>query len=97
MGEQQRGEQFEKCVRNLQHQDVRMAVLMAHQNSLTCSAHTILLVMLLQPLETGEDRRVLLRLVLFGSKGVVRQWVQTNGFWLVVGEGCGEDGAVDGG
>lgn len=76
---------------------MRMTVLMAHQNPLTCSAHAILLVMLLQPLETGEDRWVLLRLVLFGSKGVVRQWVQTNGFWLVAGERCGEDGAVDSG
>lgn len=76
MEEQQRGgKQLEKCIRNLQHQDVRMAMFMAHQNPLTGSAHTILLVMFLQPLETGEHGRVLLRLVLFGAEGVVRQRV----------------------
>lgn len=79
-------EQFEECVCNLQHQDVRMAMLVAYQNSLTGSAHAVLLIMFLQPLETGKHGRVLLRLVLFGAKGVVRQRVQTNSFWLVAGE-----------
>lgn len=88
VGEETEGvsEQFEKCICNLQHQDVRMAMLMAYQNSLTGSAHAILLVMFLQPLETSKHGRVLLRLVLFGAKGVVRQRVQTNSFWLVAGE-----------
>lgn len=96
-GRNRGSKQFEECVCNLQHQDMRMAMLMAYQNSLTGSAHSILLVMLLQPLETGKNGRVLLRLVLFGAKGVIRQRVQTNSFWLVAGERSGEDGTMEGG
>lgn len=94
-GVTEEGEQFKKCVCNLQHQDVRMAMFVAHQNPLAGPAHAILLVMFLQSLETSKHRRVLLRLVLFGTKGVIRQRVKTNSFWLVAGEVCGEDGTVE--
>ena len=63
--------QLEKGVRNLQHQNMWMVVLVADQDTLAGSAHAMLYVVFFQSLETCEHRGVLLWLMLFGTKGVI--------------------------
>lgn len=67
--------QFEECIGNLQHQDVRMVMLMADQYSFARPSHAMQLVVLLQPLQSRNDRRVFFRLIFLGAEGVVAQWV----------------------
>jgi hypothetical protein len=60
-----------------------MVVLMAHQNALAGPSHSMLVVMLLESLQTCENRRIFFGLSIFGSKGVVAQRVEPDGLWLV--------------
>ena len=85
--------QLKKRVRNLQHQDVRVVVLVAHQHTLARAAHAMLLVVLLQAAQTRRHGRILLRLVLLGAKCVVGQRVQPYRRRLVGVEVAGDDGA----
>lgn len=71
-----------------------MIMLMADQDPLARAPHAMLLVMLLQPLQPRQHRRVLFGLVLFGAEGVVAERVEPDRGGLVCGEGVGEDGAV---
>lgn len=48
-----------------------MTVFVADEDAFAGPAHAILLVVFLQPLETGEYGGVLFGLVLFGAEGVV--------------------------
>jgi hypothetical protein len=68
-------------------------VFVAHKNSLAGAAHTMELVVLLKPLKTGNNRRILLWLGLLSSECVVGQWVEANGLWLLCGEVLGNDGS----
>ena len=88
--------QFEESVGNLQHQDVRVVVLVADQHPLTGPSHAMLLVVLFQSLKPGQYRGVFFRLVFFGAKGVVAQRVEANCLRLVGAEGLGDDGACGG-
>ena len=49
-----------------------MTVLMTNKDAFAGASHTILLVMFLQTLETGEDRGVFFGLVLLGTESIVR-------------------------
>ena len=60
---------------------------MANKNSLARPSHSMLLVVFLQPLETGKDRGILLWLVFFGAECVVAKGEESNGLRLVRREG----------
>lgn len=84
--------QLEEGVGNLQHQDMRMIVLVANQNPLTRPPHPMLLIVLFQPLQSREDGGIFFRLVLFGAEGVVAERKEANGLGLICREGLGEYG-----
>ncbi len=63
---------LEECIGYLQHQNVRVVVLVAHEDALASAAHAMLGVMLLQALQPCNDRRILLWLCLFDTKCIVR-------------------------
>lgn len=63
--------QLEEGVRDLQHQDVRVVVLVADEDALARPAHAVGGEVLLQPLQTRDDRRVLLGLRLLDAERVV--------------------------
>lgn len=86
--------QFEKCVRNLQHQNVWMVVLVADKDSLAGSTHAMFVIVLFQPLQACEHGGVLFRLVLFRAEGVVAEREEADGRRLVCVECFGEDGPV---
>ena len=77
------GIQFEERVRDLQHQDVWVVVLVTDQDALAGSAHAMFFVVLFQSLETRVHRRIFFRLVLFGAKGVVAEREKADGWRLV--------------
>lgn len=85
--------QLKKRIRNLQHKNMRMIMLMTDQDALTRTAHAMLFVMLLEPLEPREHRRVFFGLVLLGPEGVVAERIESDRARLVGGKGFGEDGA----
>jgi len=76
-------EQLEKGIGNLQHENMRVIVLMTDENALTRPSHAILLVMFLESLQSGKNRGVFFGLCLFCAKGVVAERVQTNSPGLV--------------
>jgi len=88
-----RHSQLEEGIGNLQHQDMRMIMLMADQDPLTRPSHPMLLVVFFQPLQSCEDGGIFFRLVLFRAEGVVAERKEANGLGLVRGEGLGEDGS----
>lgn len=63
--------ELEERVCDLQHQDMGVVVLVAHQDALTGAAHAMLAEMLFQSLQTGNDGRVLLWLGLLDAECVV--------------------------
>ena len=63
--------QLEEGVCDLQHEDVRVVVLVADQDALAGAPHPVRRVVLLQPLKSGDHRRVLLGLRLLDAEGVV--------------------------
>lgn len=63
--------QLEKCIRNLQHQDMWVVVLVAHQDALARTAHAMGVVVLLEATKASNDTWILLRLSLFDAKCVV--------------------------
>lgn len=71
---------------------MRMIMLMTDQDPLTRAPHSMLLVMLLEPLQACKHRGIFFGLVLFGPEGVVAEWVETDRAGLVRGKGFGEDG-----
>lgn len=86
--------QLEKGVRNLQHQNVWMVVLVADQDALAGSAHAMLYVVLFQSLQAREHRGVLLWLMLFGTKGVIAKREEADGGRLIRVECFGQDGSI---
>lgn len=68
-----------------------MVVLVTDKNAFTRPPHAMVFIVLLQPLQTSQYRRILLRLLLFGAECVVAQWIQAEGLGLVVVEGFGTD------
>ena len=81
--------QFEESIGDLQHQDVRMVVLVADEDAFARPSHAMLLVVFLQTFQTGKHRRVFFRLRLLGAESVVAEREQADRFWLIVGEGFG--------
>lgn len=75
--------QLEECVRNLQHQYMWVIVLMADQDALACPPHSMLLVVLLQPIESRKNRGIFFWLVLFRAKCVITEGEEANGFGLI--------------
>lgn len=57
--------QFEKRVRNLQHEDMRMSVIMDYQYPFDRPTHTKIFIIVLESLKSRRDRWVFLRLWLF--------------------------------
>ena len=86
--------QLEEGVGDLQHQDVRVVVLVADEDALAGAPHAVRVVMLLQPLQPRDHRRVLLGLRLLDAERVVGQRVQADGFRLVRVERERDDGRV---
>lgn len=75
--------ELEEGVCDLQHEDVRVVVLMADEDALAGAAHAVLGVVLLEALEAGDDGRVLLGLGLLDAEGVVGERVEADRVWLV--------------
>lgn len=67
---------------------------MTDQDAFAGSAHAMLLVMFLQPLQACEHRGILLWLVLFGPKGVVAERIQADGGRLVCVERLRNGGPI---
>lgn len=88
--------QLEERIGYLQHQNVWVVVLVANEDALAGSSHAMLFVMLLEPLESSHDRRVLLRLCLLDTERVVGQRVQADGLGLIGLEWEGDDGRFGG-
>jgi hypothetical protein len=59
--------QFEEGVGDLEHEDVWVAVVMDDKDTFDCATHAIVLVIVLETLETGRDRGILLGLGLLGA------------------------------
>ena len=85
--------QLEEGVGDLQHQDVRVVVLVADQDGLARAPHPVLAVVLFQALQPREHRRVLLGLPIFGAECVVAERVQADCLGLGGIEVLGQDGA----
>lgn len=81
--------QLEERIRDLQHQNVRVVVLVTDQNALTRPAHAMLLVMLLEAPQSRNDRRIFFWLVLFRAEGVVAQRIQADRLRLIRVESFG--------
>lgn len=88
--------QLEKGVRDLQHQDMRVIMLMTNQDALTRPPHAMLLIMFLQALQTRQHRGVFFWLSLLRAEGVVGERVQSDSLGLVGIEGVGKGGGVGG-
>lgn len=86
--------QLEEGVGDLQHQDMRVVVLVAHQYAFTGAPHPVRAVVLLQPLQARDHRGVLLRLRLLDAERVVGQRVQADRLRLVRVEWEWDDGRV---
>ena len=84
--------QLEKRVRNLQHQNVRVVVFVADQDTLAGSAHAMFHVVLFQSLQACKHRRILFWLVLFSTEGVVAKREEADGGRLVCIEWLWNDG-----
>ena len=63
--------QLEEGIGDLQHQDMRMIVLVADENTLAGTAHTMDIIVLFQTLQSCEDRGVFFWLGFFCAEGVV--------------------------
>ena len=57
----------------MQHEDVRVVVLVADEDAFACSAHAMLGVVLFQSLQSREYGRILFWLSIFGSECVVAE------------------------
>ncbi len=88
--------QLEKGVGDLQHQDVRMVVLVTDEDALAGSSHAMLDIVLFEALEACENGRVFFRLRFLGAECVVRERVEADCFWLVVVEGFGKNWRIGG-
>ena len=86
--------QLEERVCDLQHQNVWMVVLVAHQDTLASAAHAMFFVVFLQSLQTRQHRRILFRLLFFGTKGVIAEREEADGRRLVRVKSFGEGGPV---
>lgn len=95
IGEEELHLQLEEGVCDLQHEDVRVVVLVADQHTLARPSHTMFLVVFLKALQAREHRGVFFGLRIFGAEGVVAERVQAYRLGLVAVEVFGEDGAVE--
>lgn len=57
--------QFEKCIGNLQHEDMGMAVVVYNKNSFYGTAHSKVFIVVLKPLKASRHGRVFLWLSFF--------------------------------
>lgn len=67
--------QLEKGIGNLQHQDVRVVVFVAHEDALAGAPHAVLHIVLFQTLQSSQHRRILLWLRLLRPERVVREGI----------------------
>lgn len=67
--------QLEEGIGNLQHQDVRVVVFVADEDALAGAPHAVLLIVLLQTLQSSQHRWVLLWLRLLRPERVVREGI----------------------
>lgn len=86
--------QLEEGVGNLQHEDMRVVVLMADQDAFTGTAHTMLCVVFFEPLQARQHRGVFFWLAILGAECVVAQRIELNGLGLVRVEVLGDDWPV---
>ena len=75
--------QFEERVRDLQHQDVGMVVLVTDEDTLAGSAHAMSHVVFFQSVQACEHRGIFFWLVLFSTEGVITEGEQADGRRLV--------------
>ena len=67
--------QLEECVRDLQHENVGVVVLVADQNAFTCSSHAMFLVVFFKSLQSSKHRGVFFWLAIFRAERVVAKRV----------------------
>jgi hypothetical protein len=76
--------QLEECVRYLQHQDVRVVVLVADEDPFAGAPHAVHDIMFFEAFEARKHRRVFFRLGFFGAEGVVGKGVEADCLGLIV-------------
>ena len=59
--------QLEERVRDLEHEDVWVSVVVNDENPFHCSSHTEIFIVVLKTLKTSGDGGIFLRLCLFGA------------------------------
>lgn len=67
-----------------------MIVFVADQNSFARSPHSMKFIVFFQALQACKYRRVFLRLIFFGAKGVVAEGIEPDCFGLIGGKGFWE-------
>lgn len=67
-------------------------MLVAHQDSLAGSSHSMEAIVLFKALEPCQNRRILFRLCLLGAEGIVRQRIQPDSLRLLSGEVLRDNG-----
>ena len=72
--------QFEEGIGDLQHQDVRMVMLMADQDPFASPPHAIAIIVLFQAFQAREDGWVFFWLCLLGTESVVAERVESDRF-----------------
>lgn len=60
-----------------------MVVFMAYKNAFARATHSMLVEVLLKSRQAGDDRWILLRLGLFGTKSIIAQWIQGDCLGLI--------------
>lgn len=63
--------QLEEGVRNLQHEHMRVVMLMAHKNTLAGPSHAILLIVFFEAFQAGQDGGIFLGLRFLGPESIV--------------------------
>lgn len=73
-----------------------MVVFVTDKDAFTSPPHAMLLIVLLQSLQTSQDRRILFWLLLLSAECVITQWVEAKCLGLIVIEGFGTDRRIGG-
>ena len=60
-----------------------MVVFVTYKYALTCATHSMLVEVLLKSRQAGDNRWIFLRLSLFGTKGIIAQWIQRDCLGLI--------------
>ncbi len=70
--------QFEERIGDLQHEYMRVAMVVDDEDAFDSPAHTKIFIIVLKPLQTRRDRRILFWLGLLGAESKVGQRIEVD-------------------